>query len=82
MKYNPHLPLTEEEQNQLDDETLFRYLDSRVEYYKQYIRPLDTYHTKKFIVATKGGEITDADLKLVRELGRIGDEIKWDSLKI
>ena len=46
MKYNPQNPLTEEEVNQLGDDVLFEYLDSRAEYLKKYSRPLDTYHTK------------------------------------
>lgn len=80
MKYNVENPLSEEQINGLDDDTLFAYLDSRVEFYKQYTRPLDTYHTKQFLAASKGGEITEKELKTAKEIGRIGDGIKMEGI--
>ena len=80
MKYNPQSPLTEVEINGLDDDTLFVYLDSRAEYLKNYSRPLDTYHTKQFLAATKGGEITEKELKRAKEIGRVGDDIKFEEI--
>ena len=80
MKYNPQNPLTEEEVNQLGDDVLFEYLDSRAEYLKKYSRPLDTYHTKQFLAATKGGEVTAEELKRAKEIGRAGDEAKIDEI--
>lgn len=80
MKYDPQTPLSEEEINRLDDDTLFEYLDSRVEYYKQFSRPLDTYHTKQFLAASKGGEITENELKTAKEIGSIGDTAKMTEI--
>jgi hypothetical protein len=80
MKYKPENPLTEEQINQLNDDDLFTYLDSRAEYLKKYSRPLDTYHTKQFLAATKGGEITEGELKRAKEIGRIGDDIKFEEI--
>jgi hypothetical protein len=80
MKYNPENPLTEDQINQLNDDDLFDYLDSRAEYLKKYSRPLDTYHTKQFLAATKGGEITEEDLKRAKEIGKVGDDIKFEEI--
>jgi hypothetical protein len=80
MKYNPQNPLTEEEINQLDDDLLFEYLDSRAEYLKKYSRPLDTYHTKQFLAATKCGEISKEELKRAKEIGSVGDDIKLEEI--
>lgn len=80
MKYNPQTRLTAEEVNQLNDDSLFEYLDSRVEYFKQFSRPLDTYHTKQFLAASKGGEITETELKKAKQIGSIGDEAKMNNI--
>lgn len=80
MKYNPQSPLTEQEINQLDDDVLFDYLDSRAAYLKNFSRPLDTYHTKQFLAATKGGEVTAEELKRAKEIGKAGDEAKIDEI--
>ena len=80
MKYDPQNPLSEEQINQLDDAVLFDYLDSRAEYLKKYSRPLDTYHAKQFLAATKGGEVTAEELKLAKEIGKAGDEAKIDEI--
>jgi hypothetical protein len=80
MIYNPENPLSEEEINKLDDDSLFEYLDSRAEYLKKYSRPLDTYHTKQFLAATKGGEITKEELKRAKEIGSVGDEVKMENI--
>jgi hypothetical protein len=80
MKYDPQSPLSEDEINGLDDDALFAYLDSRAEYLKNYSRPLDTYHTKQFLAATKGGEVTAEELKLAKEIGRVGDGIKFEEI--
>jgi len=80
MKYDPQSPLSEDEINGLDDDALFAYLDSRAEYLKNYSRPLDTYHTKQFLAATKGGEVTAEELKMAKEIGKAGDEAKIDEI--
>jgi hypothetical protein len=80
MKYKPQTPLNEEEINKLDDDLLFEYLDSRAEYLKKYSRPLDTYHTKQFLAASKGGEISKEELKRAKEIGSVGDDIKLEEI--
>lgn len=80
MKYNPNTPLTENEINRLSDEDMFEYLDSKALYLKQFSRPLDTYHTKQFLSATKGGEISNEELKRAKEIGRAGDDVKIDEI--
>ena len=80
MKYDPQSPLSEYQINRLDDDILFEYLDSRAEHLKKYSRPLDTYHAKQFLAATKGGEITEAELKRAKEIGRVGDDVKFEEI--
>lgn len=80
MKYNPENRLTDEEINSLDDDSLFEYLDSRAEFFKKFSRPLDTYHAKQFLAATKGGEVTAEELKRAKEIGSIGDEAKMENI--
>jgi hypothetical protein len=80
MKYDSNNPLTEEQINSLNDDELFEYLDSRVEYLKKYSRPLDTYHTKQFLAASKGGQISEDELKRAKEIGSIGDELKMETI--
>lgn len=80
MKYDPEHPLSDEEINEMDDDTLFTYLDSRAEYLKKYSRPLDTYHTKQFLASTKGSEITEKELKTAKEIGRLGDNVKTEDI--
>lgn len=73
MKYNPNNPLTEEQVNNLSDDELFIYLDSKSSYLKKYTRPLDTNHVKTYLVASKGSSITDEDIKTIKRLGKKGD---------
>lgn len=80
MKYNPDTPLTEDEINKLSDDDMFEYLDSKALYLKQFSRPLDTYHAKQFLSATKGGDISLEELKRAKEIGRAGDDAKLDEL--
>ncbi len=80
MKYNPTQQLTAEQISKLSDDDFFEYLDSRAEYLKEFSRPLDTYHTKQFLAATKGGEITESEFKKAKKIGRIGDDLKLNEL--
>ena len=80
MKYDPNKPLSESEINSMDDDTLFTYLDSRAEYLKKYSRPLDTYHTKQFLVASSGGKITEEEIKTAKKIGKVGDDIKTENI--
>jgi DNA-directed RNA polymerase alpha subunit len=72
MKYNPEQELTDTELNCLDEKDFFEYLDSKAQYLKQYTRPLESYHTKRFAsiaAAMEGREFTDKELKTAREIG-------------
>jgi hypothetical protein len=80
MKYDPKNELTDEEMASLDENSFFEYLDSKTQYLKKYSRPLDTYHTKQFLAATKGSEVTSEELKRAKELGKLGDEAKLDEI--
>lgn len=73
MIFDPNNPLTEEQINNLSDDDLFMYLDSKSSYLKNFSRPLDTNHVKTFLVASKGSEITKEDIKTIKRLGRMGD---------
>jgi hypothetical protein len=80
MKYNPDSPLSKEEVSNLSMDDMLSYLDSKAEYLKKFSRPLDTYHTKKFLAATKCGEITKDELRRAKEIGKIGDDVKLDNI--
>lgn len=80
MKYDPQNELTDAELASLDENNFFEYLDSKAKYLKQFTRPLDTYHTKQFLAATKGGEVTEEELKRAKEIGKVGDEAKMEEI--
>lgn len=80
MKYDPQNELTAEEMNALDENNFFEYLDSKAKHLKQFTQPLDTYHTKQFLAATKGGEVTAEELKMAKQIGKAGDEAKMDEI--
>ena len=81
MKYDPKNELTDKEMDSLDENSFFEYLDSKAKYLKQFTQPLDTYHTKQFASQTKGGELTTKELKRAKELGRVGDDMRANSIK-
>lgn len=80
MKYNPEQELTPNELNCLDEKEFFEYLDSRAQYLKQFTRPLDTYHAKTFAALTNGGELSTEELRTAKEIGRIGDDAKYNAI--
>lgn len=87
MKYNPNNPLNEEELNKLgeaDFDSFLEYLDSKADYLKNFTKPLDTYHLKKFAsldATDKGESLNDDDLKKLNKLGRQNEEIGFDKEK-
>jgi hypothetical protein len=81
MKYNPNQELTQNELNCLDEKDFFEYLDTKTQYLKQFTRPLDTYHAKTFAALSNGGNLSTDELKTAKEIGRIGDEQKWDEIQ-
>lgn len=80
MKYNPESELTQNELNCLNEKDFFEYLDSKTKYLKQFTRPLDTYHAKTFAALANGGELSTEELKTAKEIGRIGDDAKYNSI--
>jgi hypothetical protein len=80
MKYDPKNELTDAEMNSLDETSFFEYLDSKTKYLKQFTQPLDTYHTKQFLAATKGSEITTEELIMAKKIGKAGDEAKMEGI--
>jgi hypothetical protein len=80
MIYNPNEELTQNELNCLDEKEFFEYIDSKAKYLKQFTRPLDTYHAKTFAALTNGGELSTQELKTAKEIGRIGDDAKYNAI--
>ena len=80
MKYDPKNELTDDELVSLDENSFFEYLDAKAKYLKQFTQPLDTYHTKQFLAATKGGEVTAEELKMAKQIGKAGDEAKMEEI--
>ncbi len=81
MKYDPNKELTEEQLKELSENDFFEYLDSKAAYLKQFTQPLGQYHTKQFASLTKGGELTTKELKRAKEIGRVGDDMRANSIR-
>ena len=81
MKYNPNEELTDEQLKELSEDEFFEYLDLKAAHLKQFTQPLGQYHTKQFASQTKGGELTTKELKRAKELGRVGDDMRANSIK-
>lgn len=76
MKYNPENELTELELDELgktDFDAFLTYLDEKAAYLKQFTRPLETYHTKRFAgasAAMQGRALSDRELEAAKKIGR------------
>ena len=81
MKYNPNNELTEEQLKELSGNDFFEYLDTKAAYLKQFTQPLGQYHTKQYASLTKGGELTTKELKRAKEIGRVGDDMRANSIR-
>jgi hypothetical protein len=84
MKYNPENELTETELDELGKanfDAFLEYLDEKAAYLKQFTQPLGQYHTKQFASITKGGELTTKELKRAKEIGRVGDDMRANSIR-
>lgn len=80
IQYDPTKELTANELNALDEKEFFEYLDARAKHLKQFTRPLDTYHAKTFAALANGGNLSSDELKTAKEIGRIGDEAKYNAI--
>ena len=73
MKYNPENELTEEQVTALPEEQFFEYIDSKAAYLKQSTRPLETYHTKRFVgigAAIEGRNVSNRELEAAKKIGK------------
>ena len=73
MKYNPENELTEEQITALPEEQFFEYIDSKAAYLKQFTRPLESYHTKRFVgigAAIEGREVSNRELDAAKKIGK------------
>jgi len=73
MKYNPENELTEEQVTALPEDQFFEYIDSKAAYLKQFTRPLETYHTKRFVgigAAIEGRSVTKRELDAAKKIGK------------
>mgnify|MGYP000344599988 FL=1 len=81
MIYNPDNELTDEQMKELSEADFFEYLDTKAAHLKQFTQPLGQYHAKQFASQTKGSELTTKELKRAKELGKIGDDMRANSIK-
>jgi len=73
MKYNPESELTDEQVTALTEDQFFEYIDSKAAYLKQFTRPLETYHTKRFAgvtAASQGRTITNSEITTAKKIGK------------
>jgi hypothetical protein len=76
MKYDPENELTETELNELGKanfDAFLAYLDEKAAYLKQFTRPLESYHTKRFVAvsaAMQGTHATSEQLEAAKKIGR------------
>ena len=73
MKYNPENELTDEQVTALPEDQFFEYIDSKAAYLKQFTRPLESYHTKRFAggsAAVEGRVLTDSELEAAKKIGK------------
>jgi hypothetical protein len=73
MKYSPDNELTEEQVTALPEDQFFEYIDSKAAYLKQFTRPLETYHTKRFVgvsAAIEGRAASNRELEAAKKIGK------------
>ena len=81
MKYDPQNPLSDSEVTALPENEFFEYIDTKAAYLKQFTQPLGQYQTKHFAALTKGDELTTEELVKAKELGKIGDDMRANSIR-
>jgi hypothetical protein len=73
MKYDPNNELTDEQVESLSEDDFFEYIDSKAAYLKQFTRPLESYHTKRFAgvgAAIEGRYVTNEELEAAKKIGK------------
>jgi hypothetical protein len=84
LKYDPDNPLTDEQLDKIaayDFDMFLEYLDSKTEYLKTKVRPLNTHELKKinFLdAASRGEEISDKRWDEIKKLGKENERKTWD----
>ena len=76
VKFDPNNELSDKELDALaekDFDMFLDYLDQKAEYLKQFTKPLDPYHLKRYAAQTKlettGEALTTEELKKLQKLG-------------
>jgi hypothetical protein len=73
MKYDPNNELTDEQMESLSEDEFFEYLDTKAEYLKQFTKPLDPYHLKRYAEQTKkettGDSLSTDEIKKLQKIG-------------
>jgi len=76
VEYDPENPLSDEELDKLAEEDFdkfLEYLDSKTAYLKQFTKPLDAYHLKRFaantLKAQKGEQLSVEEIKKLQKRG-------------
>lgn len=73
MKYDPNNELTDAQVEALPEEDFFEYIDTKAAYLKQFTRPLESYHTKRFVgvgAAIEGREPTKHEFDTAKKIGK------------
>ena len=73
MKYSPDNELTDEQVTALPEDQFFEYIDSKAAYLKQFTRPLESYHTKRFVgisAAIEGRQLSNEELDAAKKIGK------------
>lgn len=82
MKYNPNLPEpTDSELSKLSEDEFFEWLDTKAEYLKNFTKPLDTYHLKKYAsleAESQGKQLSTNDIYKLNKMGKQNEEVGFD----
>lgn len=88
MIYDPNNELSAKELDTLaekDFDEFLNYLDQKSEYLKQFTKPLDAYHLKRYASQTKiestGESLTTDEIKKLEKLGEKNDDEFFDETK-
>ena len=88
VKYDPNNPLSDEELDKLgkeDFDKFLEYLDSKTAYLKQFSKPLDAYHLKRFAaqdMKDKTGEMLGVEeLKKLQKQGNENSKMSDEEIE-
>ena len=88
VKFDPNNELSDKELDALaekDFDMFLDYLDQKAEYLKQFTKPLDPYHLKRFAAQTKydtkGEALTIEELKKLQKLGEENTKMTDEELE-